>query len=41
MHSHYLRKKEIVLARKLDLVGLLPLTTAGYEIAVFFLSRGF
>jgi len=38
MHAHYLRK-EIALARKLNLPGLLPLTTAGYEIAAFFLTR--
>ncbi len=39
MHTHYLRKREVARARKLGLPDLLRLTTAGYEIAVFFLSR--
>jgi hypothetical protein len=39
MHTHYLRKKEVARARKLGLADLLRLTTAGYEIALFFLSR--
>jgi len=38
MHAHYLRKKEIAWARKLGLTDVLPLTTAAYEIAAFFLS---
>jgi len=41
MHTHYLRrKKEVAQARKLGFPDVLPLTTAVYEFAAFFLSRG-